>query len=215
MPVTALALYLVFAALGFGWRSWAQRRRTGSTGFRGVSGRPGSLHWFAGVGFIVAILAGVAAPLLQLGGILVPIAVVHTPAVQATGLVAAIAGLAGTLYAQHGMGESWRIGVDPGETTALVRTGAFGWVRNPIFAAMLVFAAGIALMTPNPLALAAFVLLLAAIELQVRVVEEPYLAHIHGHAYTSYRDRVGRFVPGIGRSKTPPLKTGGPHDTDR
>ncbi|MCA2247880.1 isoprenylcysteine carboxylmethyltransferase family protein [Mycobacterium intracellulare] len=215
MPVTALALYLVFAALGFGWRSWSQHRRTGSTGFRGVSGRPGSLEWWAGVGFVGAILAAVAAPLLQLGGFLTPIPVLHTPAVQATGLLAAIAGVAGTLYAQHGMGESWRIGVDPGETTALVRTGVFGWVRNPIFAAMLVFAAGIALMTPNPLALTAFVVLLAAIELQVRVVEEPYLARIHGHAYIDYRDRVGRFVPGIGRSWTLPPKTGERYDADR
>ena len=43
MPVVALVLFAVFAALGFGWRSWEQRRRTGSTGFRGVSGRPGSV----------------------------------------------------------------------------------------------------------------------------------------------------------------------------
>ncbi len=200
MPVSALTLYLVFAALGFGWRSWTQHRRTGSTGFRGVSGRPGSLEWWASVGFVGAILAGVAAPLLQLGRILTPIPVLHTPAVQAPGVVAAIAGLAATLYAQHGMGESWRIGVDPGETTTLVSTGVFGWVRNPIFAAMLVFAAGIALMTPNPLALAAFVVLLAAIEVQVRVVEEPYLARIHGRAYTDYRAAVGRFAPGIGRN---------------
>lgn len=116
-------------------------------------------------------------------------------------MVAAIAGLAATLYAQHGMGESWRIGVDPGETTTLVRTGVFGWVRNPIFAAMLVFAAGIALMTPNPLALAAFVVLLAAIEVQVRVVEEPYLARIHGRAYTDYRAAVGRLRPASGATR--------------
>jgi hypothetical protein len=40
VPVAALVLFVVFAALGFGWRSWQQRRRTGSTGFRGIgSGR--------------------------------------------------------------------------------------------------------------------------------------------------------------------------------
>ena len=39
MPVVALALFAVFGLLGFGWRSWLQRRRTGSTGFRGISGR--------------------------------------------------------------------------------------------------------------------------------------------------------------------------------
>ena len=54
MPIVALVLFGVFAALGFGWRSWEQRRRTGSTGFRGVSGRLGSAEWFAGAGFVAA-----------------------------------------------------------------------------------------------------------------------------------------------------------------
>ena len=62
MPIVALVLFAVFAALGFGWRSWEQRRRTGSTGFHGVSGRPGSVEWFAGVGFIVAMAMAIFAP---------------------------------------------------------------------------------------------------------------------------------------------------------
>jgi hypothetical protein len=63
MPVVALALFAVFAALGFGWRSWEQRRRIGSTGFRGISGRLGSAEWFAGVGFVAALAAAVIASL--------------------------------------------------------------------------------------------------------------------------------------------------------
>ncbi|GFG50968.1 hypothetical protein MAGR_24090 [Mycolicibacterium agri] len=47
MPIVALALFATFAVLGFGWRSWLQYRRTGSTGFRGISGRVGSVEWFA------------------------------------------------------------------------------------------------------------------------------------------------------------------------
>jgi hypothetical protein len=57
MPIVALVLFGVFAALGFGWRSWEQRRRTGSPGFRGISGELGSTEWFAGVGFVAALLA--------------------------------------------------------------------------------------------------------------------------------------------------------------
>ncbi|MFA5708023.1 MAG: isoprenylcysteine carboxylmethyltransferase family protein [Mycolicibacterium sp.] len=200
MPIAALILYLIFAALGFGWRSWTQYRHTGSTGFRGISGRPGSLEWLAGAGFIAAILAGLAAPLLQLLGILAPVAALNASWIQTSGTVLAVAGIAATLYAQRDMGLSWRIGVDPSETTTLVRNGVFGLVRNPIFTAMLVFAAGITLMTPNPLALAAFLVLLATIELQVRVVEEPYLNAAHGQAYRDYCEMVGRFVPHIGRA---------------
>ena len=99
---------------------------------------------------------------------------------------------------QVGMGDSWRIGVDPTETTTLVRASVFGLVRNPIFSAMLVFGLGIALVTPNAVAVAGFVLLVATIELQVRVVEEPYLTATHGDEYRSYLSSVGRFVPGVG-----------------
>lgn len=202
MAVAALVLYLVFAVLGFGWRSWVQYRRSGSTGFRGIHGQPGSLEWMAGVGFIVAIIVGVGAPLAQLLGILTPIASLQAPWIQTLGTALAIAGVAGTVYAQRDMGASWRIGVDPSETTTLVRDGVFGTVRNPIFTAMLVFAGGIALMTPNLIALLAFAALLATIELQVRVVEEPYLLSTHGQTYRDYCAAVGRFLPGVGRHES-------------
>jgi protein-S-isoprenylcysteine O-methyltransferase Ste14 len=88
--------------------------------------------------------------------------------------------------------------VDPGETTTLVRSGVFSWVRNPIFTGMLTFGLGIALVTPNVVATAGFALLVATIELQVRVVEEPYLSTVHGATYRDYLARVGRFVPRVG-----------------
>ncbi|MFV0496296.1 methyltransferase family protein [Mycobacterium sp.] len=201
MPIAALVLYLIFVGLGFGWRSWVQYRRTGSTGFKGISGRPGSVEWWAGAGFVVAILAGPAAPLLQLLDVLRPATFLRGPGFQATGVVLAVAGIGATVYAQYDMGESWRIGVDPDETTALVRRGVFGLVRNPIFSAMLMFAVGATLMTPNPLALVTLAMLAATIELQVRFVEEPYLRTAHGRAYRDYCEAVGRFVPRIGRTK--------------
>ena len=49
MPVLSLVLYAVFFALAFGWRSWRQLRTTGDSGFRGISGRPGSAEWWGGV----------------------------------------------------------------------------------------------------------------------------------------------------------------------
>ena len=97
------------------------------------------------------------------------------------------------------MGTSWRIGVDPGERTELVTNGPFALVRNPIFAAMLPTALGLTLLVPSWIAIAGFVGLLVALELQVRVVEEPHLLRVHGASYASYAARVGRFVPGLGR----------------
>lgn len=116
MPAVALALFAVFAALGFGWRSWEQRRRTGSTGFRGVSGRLGSIEWFAGVGFIVSMGAALFAPILQLLGVVAPLAALDHAWLHISGAMIAIVGIAATVYAQLDMGDSWRIGVDPSET---------------------------------------------------------------------------------------------------
>ncbi|MGY4869821.1 methyltransferase family protein [Mycolicibacterium elephantis] len=199
MPVVALVLFGVFALLGFGWRSWVQRRRTGSTGFRGISGRIGSVEWLAGVGFVVAMAAAVFAPILQLCGVVAPLPVLDHTWLNVVGVVLAVVGIAGTVYAQLDMGDSWRIGVDASERTTLVRTGVFALVRNPIFTAMLVFGLGIALVTPNLVALVGFAILVVTIELQVRAVEEPYLLSVHGDEYREYTARVGRFVPGLGR----------------
>ena len=198
MAAVALTLYVAFGVMGLGWRCWVQWRRTGSTGYRGLSRELGWLGLIGGVGFIVAMVTGLAAPLLQLVGIVSPVAVLDHAWIHATGFVLAVCGLAGTVYAQLDMGESWRVGVDTSETTTLVCDGAFRFVRNPIFSAMLVFALGETLLAPNPVAIAMFVIFLSAIEISVRAVEEPYLRGMHGDTYRDYTTRVGRFVPGIG-----------------
>ncbi|HEY8545439.1 MAG TPA: isoprenylcysteine carboxylmethyltransferase family protein, partial [Acidimicrobiales bacterium] len=199
MTVAALVLYAAWFVLAFGVRTIVMLRRTGDSGFRGLSGRSGPLEVVAGVGFFVALLIGLAAPLADLAG-LDPIAALDTPVVAGAGLALATAGVVLTLLAQLSMGTSWRIGVDPGERTALVTDGAFAVVRNPIFSAMLVTAIGLALMVPNVLSAVGLVSLLVALEAQVRGVEEPYLRRVHGDAYRRYESTVGRFVPRLGRT---------------
>jgi len=195
----ALLLTVIYLGAAFVLRSVVQRRRTGSTGFRGVSGRPWTAEWLGGVLFAIALLLGLAAPALQLAGGLHPVGAIDTPAVHLLGAVLAMAGITATLVAQSSMGASWRVGVDADETTALVTSGAFAVVRNPVFAAMLPTGLGLTLLAANPVSIVAFMLLVVAIELQTRVVEEPYLLSTHGTRYATYAGRVGRFVPGVGR----------------
>jgi protein-S-isoprenylcysteine O-methyltransferase Ste14 len=194
--VIALVLFAVFGVLGFGWRSWLQYRRTGSTGFRRIKG--GVTDWIAGAGFALALLVAVSAPILQLCTVVAPLSALNTAWLRAAGIALAVAGIAATVYAQLQMGDSWRIGVDERETTTLVSTGAFGRVRNPIYTAMFTFGFGVALVTPNLVACVGFILLVATVELQVRRVEEPHLLRVHGEAYRAYTATVGRFVPGVG-----------------
>lgn len=196
-PWFALALYAVYMALAFGWRSLRQRRATGSSGFRGISGPPLSLPWIGGVLFVLAILLGVAAPIAELAAWLGPLAE-PSALLVALGAAMTIAGTFGTLWSQGAMGESWRIGVSEAERTSLVTEGPFALVRNPIFSFTMLAALGMALIVPNAAALASFVALVTAIELQVRMVEEPYLLRTHGDAYAAYCAKVGRLVPGLG-----------------
>jgi protein-S-isoprenylcysteine O-methyltransferase Ste14 len=122
--------------------------------------------------------------------------------------VLASLGIATTSVAQFAMGDAWRIGVDPAERTELVIHGPFSLVRNPIYAAMIPSFTGIALLTPNAVTLIGAILLMVALELQTRLIEEPYLSGVHGEQYAVYAARVGRFLPGIGRLRLSSKITG-------
>lgn len=199
MATLALVMYLVMFLVVFVLRTVMQKRATGDSGIRaGVLGAaPGSLEWFAGWLLVLALVAGLAAPIVELAGF---DPLVEIGWLRAVGAVVAAVGIALTFLAQTNMGSEWRIGIDTEERTGLVTEGAFRLVRNPIFSAMIVSGVGLALMVTNVVAIVGVVALIVAIELQVRFVEEPHLHRLHGDAYRGYAARVGRFVPGLGRA---------------
>lgn len=195
MAVVALVGLALFGLLAFGWRALIQYRRTGDAGFRGFSREP--IELVSGLGFVLAMICVVLGPVLDLTKALELIDVLSAPAFQVAGIVVFGVGLALTLLAQLQMGRSWRVGVDPNERTELVTHGVFGYVRNPIFSSMVLAFVGVALMVPNVVAWAAVALLIVGLEVQVRFVEEPYLARVHGDRYETYMRRAGRFLPRI------------------
>ena len=201
MAETALACYGVYLVVAVGVRVLLQLRATGSSGIKGVSGSPGSAEWSAGVLFFAAIALSASAPPLALNDVVEPIDALDRDAVHVAGLALFGAGLVATFAAQVAMGASWRIGVDPDERTELVTGGPFALVRNPIFAAMLPAFLGLTLLVPSTVAIAGLAVLFIALELQVRLVEEPYLRRVHGEAFGRYAARTGRFLPGVGRLK--------------
>lgn len=201
MTWLALGVYAGYLLVAFVARTLIQMRRTGDSGFRGLSGRTGTAEWWAGILFVVALVVGVAAPIAGLLG-LPAINWIDRPVLNIVGLVLAVAGIAITLAAQLRMGSEWRIGVDETEQTSLVTDGLFALVRNPIFTAMSLTGLGLTLMVPNVVGVVGFVALLVALELQVRVVEEPYLRALHCNEYTRYAASTGRFLPGLGKVVT-------------
>ena len=197
MAVLALVLIVAWVLLVAGLRTFIQIRRTGDVGSR-FRDRPASPQWWARLLSGLGIACAVAAPLAELAG-LEPIAVLDRTPVRAAGAALAVLGIAATLAAQLALGASWRADVDPDKHTALVTTGPFRLVRNPIFTATTATWIGLALIVPNLLAAVMLVTFFTALEIQVRLVEEPYLYRVHGIAYEQYATRTGRFLPWIGR----------------
>ncbi|GAB3480791.1 methyltransferase family protein [Nocardiopsis coralliicola] len=201
MALTALLLYLAALLLAFGLRSLVAWRRTGDTGFRWPDAPLFSTEWWGARMFIVAALLAAAAPAAALAGV-PPLAPV-LPAVGWGGIALMAAGLALVLASQAAMGDSWRIGVDDSEQTGLVTGGIFGIVRNPIFTGLGMLLAGMVAAVPSALSVAALAICIASVQIQVRVVEEPYLLRTHPDDYRAYAQRTGRFLPGLGRLSGP------------
>ena len=198
MAAAALVLYGVSLTITFGVRVAIQLRRTGSTGLHGLPPDAGPLEWITGGMFIAGLLTGGMAPILALLDVFEPIPALDGAVGNTIGLVLAVCGIALTFGAQLAMGDSWRVGVDPEERTELVTDGPFRLVRNPIYSTMLPTVFGLVLMVPSVIAIAGFATLVVALELQVRLVEEPYLLQVHGGTYVDYAARVGRFIPAVG-----------------
>lgn len=206
MAAAALALFVVMMLLAGALRTLIQRHRTGDSGNRRTLSPRGSLGWSALTATDIGYLTvGVGGPLAHWLG-LPPISVLQHPPVNVLGVVLAVTGILAVFGAQMALGASWRIGVDGRERTALVTTGPFRWVRNPIFTAILVALLGLALMVPNLVALIGWALALTGIQTQVRRIEEPHLHRIHGEPYARYTASVGRFLPGLGRLHRSPSR---------
>ena len=193
MAGVALALLSAYGLLIFGVGYLDRRHRYGSTPMR--------LATLRGMALVVAaLMAGgfgllVAGPITSLAGLVPSPDRYGSVALGAAGIAVFVAGLVVVALAQRAMGASWRVGLDPSERTALVITGPFRWVRNPIYSALVIMAAGACLMVLNAVAVSAVAVLAAAVVLQVVLVEEPYLARTHGDAYEQYRHTTARFVP--------------------
>jgi protein-S-isoprenylcysteine O-methyltransferase Ste14 len=197
MAIAALIMFLGFLVLVAGVRTWIQVRRTGDTADRRKAARLNpTQRRIDGLAAVGALALGVGSPVAALFG-LDP--VVEGPMIAVGGLVLTILGTIATFTAQLAMGDSWRVGVDPDERTALVTSGPFGWVRNPILTAVVITCVGLVAMVPTVVGLLGLAAVVVANQLLVRLVEEPYLRSVHGTEYTRYARSVGRFVPGIGR----------------
>lgn len=195
MTLSLLVYFALFFAAAFVWPTLRVWRREHVNAL--VLPRDDSAHGIVATWFrflIVAIFAGLIAlaaglPVEALGRL----AWLDRPIAAAAGWLLLGASLIWILLAQAHMGRSWRIGIDTGSRPPLVRTGLFGRSRNPIFLGMRVNLAGLFLVLPNGLTLAALLLGEILIQVQVRL-EELHLASTFGGEYDTYRNAVPRWI---------------------
>ena len=197
----ALVLIVVWLVIVTVVRGVLASRRTGvpPIQFRDPVGSP---QWWSKIISSLAVLAGLLAAIVDIAG-LPPFAPLEATAVAVVGVVLIGLGIVGTVACQLVMGDSWRGDVDPEVRTALVTTGPYRYVRNPILTSTFITSIGIALVIPNVLALLFLIGVAASMQIQVRLVEEPYLLQVHGDAWRLYAARTGRFIPGVGRLPIP------------
>jgi protein-S-isoprenylcysteine O-methyltransferase Ste14 len=144
----------------------------------------------AWVSFLVPVL-WVATPFLSFADTpLRPVPLVLGTLVTAAGLV--------LFHRSHvDLGTNWSITLEVRDGHRLVTEGVYRRVRHPMYAALLLYSAGLALAIPNRLAgLSYFAAMALLFALRLRP-EERLMRETFGEAYDAYRARTTRLVPGV------------------
>ena len=106
-------------------------------------------------------------------------------------LIAAAAGLAVSALTRF---RSAGTHVEPWKpSTALVTDGVFGWLRNPMYVALTLILAGLAILLASDWMLVMAFVFIAVIHVGVVKREERYLEAKFGDAYRAYKVRVPRY----------------------
>lgn len=158
------------------------------------------------VGWFLVIVAWIAQPLwvgatLASPALAVLPGLIH-PAGLAVGMGLVVLGYAGTLWTYAAMGNSWRMGVNANEKTALVSQGPFLWVRHPIYVLQIVMLTGATLLLPTPVSFAALATHYLCVRLKA-MDEEKFLIRVHGAVYREYMSRTGGLYPRLFRRPRP------------
>mgnify|MGYP003635593772 CR=1 FL=1 len=140
--MVSLILISSFLALAVLGRSFVQYKRNGDFGIRAASINAPLIEIVPGAIFVVTFCFAFG---LVLFGYLGRAPLLFVPSIpfQLLGSLIGACGIAVTLLSQIQMGDSWRIGVDQQETTALITHGIYAKSRNPIYLGIFLFWAGV------------------------------------------------------------------------
>lgn len=122
----------------------------------------------------------------------IPLTILEVVPLKLLGLAIAYSSMLWTIVAQAQMGLSWRIGIDTGQKTELVRKGLFKFSRHPIYLGVMTTALSLFMIMPNVLNLIIFLMTALTLAVQARL-EEEYLTQVYGDEYLRYSSSTWRW----------------------
>jgi protein-S-isoprenylcysteine O-methyltransferase Ste14 len=95
------------------------------------------------------------------------------------------------------LGRNWSITLEVREKHQLIKDGVYGWVRHPMYLALLLYSAGLALVLPNWLAGPSYAFAMLLMVICRLGPEERMMLELFGKEYDEYRTETKRLVPGV------------------
>jgi protein-S-isoprenylcysteine O-methyltransferase Ste14 len=200
MEIPIKPLLLVFAILYisivFIGRTLIVWRKTKN--FPITYGKTNSAHDFLGRIFKLLLIVNVLSTMVYLASeslyrYFISLEALEIVPVRLLGLALAYSSMLWTMIAQAQMGLSWRIGIDAGQKTEIVRRGLFKFVRHPIYFGVMTTTWSLFLIMPNVLNLIISLMTTLTLAVQARL-EEEYLTQVYGDEYMSYSSQSLEFV---------------------
>lgn len=188
----ALTLIILFLVLAVVLRATLQRFKTGDFGIRAAPPGAPLIEILPGTLFILSFASALILIILSTLGYTAPVAKLSNY-VEWVFFGLGLTGIVITIISQQQMGNSWRIGVDQTEATALKTNGLYACSRNPIYFGILLFWVGLCGIFAHPLLWLCAVICWCCIEVIVRKIEEPYLKRLHGDQFDTYLKNTNRY----------------------
>ena len=116
------------------------------------------------------------------------------PTLEWAGFGVAAVAFALTWICWKKMGKSWRMGIDPNETTSLIVSGPYSYIRHPIYALSSVLMLATVAAEPIPILIPIAAVHLVLLQLEARR-EERHQTRAHGQVYIDYCSKTGGFFP--------------------
>ncbi len=174
LKTSVFALWLVF------WAYWLISAASAKQGTRTGRGRP--------PGLLIVALAFVLLRVFHAGTL-----AVHSPVVQAIGVVLFLSGLSLAVWARVHLGRNWGMPMTTKDEPELVTSGPYRLVRHPIYSGILLAMLGTALAT-NIYWLIALAVVGAYFLYSARV-EERLMTTTFPGAYPGYRAHTKMLIP--------------------